>query len=128
MKLLYSNIENFDNYKIVNRNIYINFKYIFTTRYELSKGLMFKKSLPKDEGALFIMKENKVQKFWMKNTFIPLDIIFLDNNKKIIGFIKNTIPFDLTNYYINKPSKYVIEVNSGFVNRHNLRIGDNIIF
>lgn len=128
MKLLYSNIENFYNYEIVNRNIYIKFKYVFKTSYELAKGLMFKKSLPKDEGALFIMKENKIQRFWMKNTFIPLDIIFLDNNKKIVGFRENAIPHDLSSYSIDKPSKYVIEVNSGFVDRHNLQIGDNIIF
>ena len=128
MDLLYSYIEGFDNYEIVNRNIHINFKYIFKTSHELAKGLMFKRNLPKDEGALFIMKENTIQRFWMKNTFIPLDMIFLDINKKIIGFRENAIPHDLTSYSIDKPSKYVIEVNSGFIDRHNLQIGDNIIF
>lgn len=128
MDLLYSYIEGFDNYEIVNININIIFKYIFKTSHELAKGLMFQRNLPKDEGALFIMKENKIQKFWMKNTFIPLDMIFLDINKKIIGFRENAIPHDLTSYSIDKPSKYVIEVNAGFVDRHNLQIGDNIIF
>tara|TARA_B100001964_G_C13977521_1_gene484699 strand:- start:275 stop:661 length:387 start_codon:yes stop_codon:yes gene_type:complete len=128
MDLLYSYIEGFDNYEKININIHIIFKYIFKTSQELAKGLMFQRNLPKDEGALFIMKENKIQKFWMKNTFIPLDMIFLDINKKIIGFRENAIPHDLTSYSIDKPSKYVIEVNAGFVDRHNLQIGDNIIF
>ena len=128
MKLLYSEIENFSNYKIINKNIHIKFKYIFKSEYELARGLMYVKNLPLNEGALFMMKENKIQSFWMKNTYIPLDMIFVDKNKKIVGFIENAIPHDLSSYKIDLPSKYVIEVNAGFIKRHKLQKGDNIIF
>ena len=117
--------ENFINN--VEKIYHIDFKYVFSKPVDLQKGLMFKKNpLNENEGALFIMPENKIQKFWMKNTYIPLDLLFLDENGKVVGFIENTKPFDINNYTINKESKYVIELNSGFINRYNIKINNYI--
>jgi uncharacterized protein len=127
MKYLeYGIIESFEN-KIVKRNIYIDFEYIFRSKKELANGLMFVEKLSLNKGALFIMPKYKIQKFWMKNTYIPLDMIFLDREGIIVGFILGAKPHDENSYSIDKESKYIIETNSGFVKRHELEIGDKIV-
>lgn len=106
---------------------HIDFKYIFRDPVDLQKGLMFQKHpLNENEGALFIMPTNKIQNFWMKNTYISLDLLFLDEYGRVVGFIENTKPLDTSNYSINNESKYVIELNAGFIRSHNIKI-NNII-
>ena len=68
-------------------------------------------------------------KFWMKNTYIPLDIIFINKHKdnyKIIGYLENMVPKSLESRGIQKKSKYAIEVNAGTIKHLNLKIGDVI--
>ena len=93
---------------------------------ETAQGLMFVKNpLPKNSGYLF---ENP-SKFWMKNTYIPLDIIFINKHKdnyKIIGYLENMVPKSLESRGIQKKSKYAIEVNAGTIKHLNLKIGDVI--
>ena len=92
------------------------------------KGLMFvKEPLYSRYGMLFDMGY-KVNSMWMKNTFIPLDVIFLDKNMNIIGFKENNQPHSLKSISINKPSKYVLEMNAGTVKNFNLKIGHKIYF
>ena len=92
------------------------------------KGLMYVKNpLNSRYGMLFDMGY-KVNSMWMKNTFIPLDIIFLDKNMNIIGFKENNQPHSLKSISINKPSKYVLEMNGGTVRNFNLKRGDKIYF
>ena len=92
------------------------------------KGLMYvKKPLYSRYGMLFDMGE-KYNSMWMKNTYIPLDVIFLDKNMNIIGYKENNTPHSLKSISINKPSKYVLEMNAGSVNKFNLKIGDKIYF
>ena len=94
---------------------------------EKAQGLMFvKKPLPKNSGYLF---ENP-STFWMKNTYIPLDIIFINkykDNYKIVGYLENMVPKSLESRGIQKKSKYAIEVNAGTIKHLNLKIGDVII-
>ena len=121
----YLDNESFENN--IEKIYHIDFKYIYSEPTDLQKGLMFKKNpLNDNEGALFMMPENKIQKFWMKNTYISLDLLFLDENGKIVGFIENSKPFDINNYFINKESRYVIELNSGFIKRYNIKINNYI--
>jgi len=95
---------------------------------EAVKGLMYvKKPLNSRYGMLFDMGY-KVNSMWMKNTFIPLDIIFLDKNMNIIGFKENNQPHSLKSISINKPSKYVLEMNGDTVRNFNLKRGDKIYF
>ena len=92
------------------------------------KGLMYvKEPLHSRYGMLFDMGY-KINSMWMKNTFIPLDVIFLDKNMNIIGFKENNQPHSLKSISINKPSKYVLEMNGGTVKKFNLKRGDKIYF
>ena len=87
--------------------------------------MFVKNPLPKNSGYLF---ENP-SKFWMKNTYIPLDIIFINKHKdnyKIIGYLENMVPKSLESRGIQKKSKYAIEVNAGTIKHLNLKIGDVI--
>ena len=94
------------------------------------KGLMFvKKPLYSRQGMLFDMHpESTIHSMWMKNTYIPLDVIFLDENMKIIGYKENNQPHSLRKIKINKPSRYVLEMNGGNINKYNLKKGDKIYF
>jgi hypothetical protein len=87
---------------------------------------MFLKNIPRKAGALFCMPQTKIHKFWMKNTYVSLDLIFLDENYKVVGFIENAKPLDLSLLYINFPSKYVIEIRAGFVKETKLQVGNVI--
>jgi len=96
---------------------------------EIKKGLMFRKEkLGKNEGLLFDTGINKIQSFWMKNTFIPLDVLFLNSNFRVIGFVENTTPHSLDPVTINKKSCFVLEVNAGFVKENNVKKNDYIDF
>ena len=117
--------------KIISNNItktyYLNYRYIFRKPEELGKGLMYIKSpLPNDEVALFIMNSTKIQSFWMMNTYIPLDMIFLSKDGVVMGYYENARPHNLQQHKINFPSKYVIETNAGFVRKYNIEKGDII--
>ena len=70
----------------------------------------------------------KNNSMWMKNTYIPLDVIFLDENMIILGSIKDTIPLSLESISINKKSNNVLEMNAGSVNYFNMKIGKKVLF
>ena len=105
---------------------------IAKTSQEIRQGLMFiKEPLPKNEGMIFLMPYKRIHSFWMKNTYIPLDIIFIDKTKnknkfKIIGFNKNRKPLEEISKGINKPSHYVLEMNGGWIDKNKLNKGDII--
>ena len=95
---------------------------------ELQKGLMFRKDrLKNNEGILFPMTY-KINSMWMKNTYIPLDVIFLDDNMRIIGYVEDTVPLSLDSISIDKKSHNVLEMNAESVRYHNKQIGDKILF
>ena len=96
---------------------------------EITKGLMYRENLNENEGMLFIFDDENYQTFWMKNTLIPLDIIFIDKNFKIVD-IKNAVPCredPCTLYKSIKPAKYILEVNSNFTVGNDVKIGNKII-
>ncbi|MEI6805346.1 MAG: DUF192 domain-containing protein [Myxococcaceae bacterium] len=90
---------------------------------ELEKGLMFRKSMPENAGMLFIFPSEKIQTFWMKNTLIPLDMVFMDSQKKIVGIVYNATPQTLDLRSVDKPSQYVLEINAGQALMNHLQIG-----
>ncbi len=93
-----------------------------------ARGLMYRKSLPKMGGMLFIHDVEQIQSFWMKNTYIPLDMIFVNSDKVIVTIHPNTTPMKEWSYASMKPALYVVEVNAGFCARHGISEGDNIDF
>lgn len=95
---------------------------------ERAAGLMFRKFLDEDSGMLFIFDDEKTRSFWMKNTLIPLDIIFISRDFEIVD-IKYAVPCkeDPCVIYISKnPAKYVLEVNSNFTIKNGIAMGDAI--
>ena len=95
---------------------------------ERNKGLMYRTYIPDSVGMLFIFQEARELGFWMKNTQIPLDIMYADGNKKIISIQKNTKPFSEKSLPSKGIAKYAVEVNAGFSDRNNIKPGDAISF
>jgi uncharacterized protein len=99
---------------------------IADTDFDRQLGLMFRKSMEQNQGMLFIFPEESIQSFWMRNTYISLDMIFISANKKIITIHKNTTPLSDQSYRSTGPAKYVLEVDSGYTNRNRISIGDKV--
>ena len=116
-------------YKFYNGdNIHKIYGKVVKTDKEKIKGLMHRKDILKyNEGMLFPM-EYKINSMWMKNTYIPLDVIFLDDNMRILGYVVDTVPLSLKSISIDKKSNNVLEMNGGSVDKFNMIIGDKIIF
>ena len=89
---------------------------------------MYREHMADDAGMLFLMPEERVQSFWMKNTFIPLDIIFIRADLTVAGIVENAEPQTLTSRTVGKPSKYVLEVNAGWSQRHGVKTGSKATF
>lgn len=99
---------------------------------ERAMGLMYRKQMDDDAGMLFIFPDSQYRAFWMKNTLIPLDILYFDHNRKLINVSENTPPCKNTttrcpNYPSKKPAKYVLEINAGLSAKHGFKPGDEII-
>jgi hypothetical protein len=95
---------------------------------ERAKGLMFRSYLPDSVGMLFIFEEPDEHKFWMKNTSIPLDIIYVGPDKKIVSIAQNTQPYSEESILPYGLVQYVVEVNAGFTKSNNIQSGDAISF
>ena len=86
-------------------------------------GLMQRKSMPADHGMIFVFAEEQPLGFWMKNTLIPLDVIYLDAKGKVVS-IKKLEPLDLTAVDSDGPAKYAIEINRGAAAGAGVKVGD----
>lgn len=95
--------------------------------YERETGLMYRDSMKKDQGMLFIFEEEALREFYMKNTHFPLDIIFLDEDKRIINIARNTEPETLESINSDAPAKFVLEINGGLSDNWNLEKGDKLV-
>lgn len=90
---------------------------------ERNQGLMDVRDLPKSKGMLFIFEENEPRSFWMANTPLALDIIFVNEDHEIVRIHHNTTPFSEKNFESEKPAKYVIETNGGYCISHDIQEG-----
>jgi uncharacterized protein len=96
-----------------------------------AQGLMFRQELAQDKAMLFIYPRSGVYKFWMKNTLIPLDIVWLDRNKKVVFIAHNAPPCYIEECPLfgnNESSNYVLEINAGIAEKIGLETGDNARF
>ena len=96
--------------------------------YERQLGLMNRQSMEEMQGMLFIFPEERYQSFWMMNTLFSLDILFINSQKEIVTIHKNTIPLSEQSYPSSEPAIYVLEVNAGFCERHNVKLGDKVFW
>ena len=90
------------------------------------RGLMFRQSLPADGGMLFEYDPPQSIAFWMKNTFIPLDIIFIDANGVILNIAANTTPLSLVQLQSSGAARGILEVNADTTARFGIRAGDHV--
>ncbi len=94
----------------------------------MSKGLMNRKSLDRNNGMLFVFKEEGKRSFWMKNTYIPLSIAYIDRNG-IINEIYDMKPLDASTTYPSKrPAMYALEVNRDWFKKNNIISGCKVVF
>jgi uncharacterized membrane protein (UPF0127 family) len=91
-------------------------------------GLMYRKDMALDYGMIFIFPYSSPQSFWMKNTILPLDMIFISRDQKIVGIVEQAVPFSLDPRGVSTPSQFVLEINGGLAKRHGLRLGDVVRF
>jgi len=92
------------------------------------RGLMFRKSMPGDEGMLFIFEYPQIQSFWMRNTYIPLDIAFISDNGRIINILSMKPLDEGPRYRSLAPALYVIETNAGWFEANGIKTGDQVKF
>ncbi len=90
------------------------------------KGLMFRRTLRKDRGMLFIFDSDQFRFFWMKNTYIPLDMIFITSRLEVASIIRHARPLDETTVSSALPVKYVLEINAGEADRCKIKIGSRV--
>ncbi|WP_242119643.1 DUF192 domain-containing protein [Aestuariivivens sediminicola] len=99
---------------------------IADNEYETQTGMMYRSGMKDSQGMLFVFDDERPRSFYMKNTRIPLDIIYISEDKKIVSFQKNAKPFDETSLPSNAPAKYVLEVNAGLSDLWSIDIGNAI--
>ena len=96
------------------------------TEEEKKIGLMFRKTLAKNAGMLFLYKREAIRLMWMKNTFIPLDILFIDKNGVIKRVVKRTVPHSLATISSRQSVLAVLELKGGITSILNIKTGDRI--
>lgn len=95
---------------------------------ERTQGLMYRDNMKENEGMLFIFDFETEQSFWMKNTLISLDIIFVNKENKIVKIHKSTDTLSENSYPSGKPAIYVVEVISGYTEKFGITEGDKIVW
>jgi hypothetical protein len=93
-----------------------------------TRGLMWRKELPAGKGMLFIFPRDKVQGFWMQNTLISLDMLFIDSKGRVVGIIERAEPLTRTTRTVGIPSQYVLEVPGGWTQSVGVTRGSTVEF
>lgn len=89
-------------------------------------GLMFRTSLAPNKGMLFIAPQDRMWHMWMKNTLIPLDMIFIDNDGKVVKIVSDTRPQDLTLVSSDEPVRAVLEIGGGQAKNLGISVGNTV--
>jgi uncharacterized protein len=89
-------------------------------------GLMGRPVMEERQGMLFIFEEEWLASFWMRNTILSLDMIFINKQGKIVTIHKNTTPFSDNSYTATAMTLFVLEVNAGFTDRYGIKEGDMV--
>lgn len=99
---------------------------IAETDRDRQRGLMYRTSMPEDQGMIFVFRERREHPFWMHDTCIPLDMLFLDDDGTIVGIEENAPTLDDSTFTVGCPSRYVLEVNAGWSRRHGVKAGQRV--
>lgn len=112
-----------------NEKIQLNVEIADSTE-ERAKGLMEREKLPDGQGMLFVFTEEGQRVFWMKNTLIPLDLVFFNKDKEIVSVVQEMEPCktaECPRYESGAPAMYALELPAGFVAKHKIALGDKLI-
>ena len=93
---------------------------------ERAAGLMYIRSMEENQGMLFIFEDEQPRSFWMANTPLALDMLFVNEDLEIVTIHRNTQPFSQRNFTSEIEAKYVIEVNGGYTIRHDIQEGMSV--
>jgi len=99
---------------------------LVSTEHDTMRGLMYRTSMPEDHGMLFDLGVHEDHKFWMHNTCIPLDLLYIDDDGLIVGIVENAPTLDDTPRGVGCPSSYVLETNAGWARRHGVKAGQRV--
>lgn len=91
-------------------------------------GLQYRRELADDQGMLFLFPAEEVLTFWMKNTPIPLDMIFIGSDLKIVGIVRDAVPFSTTTRSVGVPSRFVLEIKGGLAKQKGIEVGAAVRF
>lgn len=91
-------------------------------------GLQYRRELAANRGMIFLFAHEAEQTFWMKNTPIPLDMIFINSDRRIVGIAEKAVPFSLDPRSVGRASQFVLEVNGGLSKRYGIKAGDSVRF
>jgi hypothetical protein len=101
---------------------------VVATEPKIERGLMYRRHLPLDAGMLFLMGKEKQWTFWMRNTLIPLDMIFIAKDMTVAGVVENAEPMTEVLRKVDRPSLYVLEVNAGWAKTAGVAAGAKVRF
>lgn len=100
---------------------------IAETDYEQETGLMYRKSMAENQGMLFVYDDERPRpNFYMKNTYIALDLLYISGENEVVDINKNAKPLDESSLPSHAPAKYVLEINAGLVDQSGIEIGDKV--
>ncbi len=99
---------------------------IARTERQMQRGLMFRDTLPENQGMLFVYKPERKARMWMKNTILSLDMVFINSDGVIINIAENTTPFSLETIDSGGPVRGVLELNAGQAPKHKFALGDKV--
>jgi len=103
---------------------------VAATPAQREKGLMFRRRLPDKKGMLFVFDKEDIYPFWMKNTNIPLDMIWIGEDKRVVFICERALPCKeaCASIMPAQAARYVLEVNAGFVRKYRIRVGEEVRF
>ena len=99
---------------------------IAATPEKRTRGLMWRDSLASDEGMLFVCDDARPRSFWMKNTLIALDIVFIGPDRRVVAIAEHTEPYSTRTIPSGAPARWVLEVNAGFCRTHGVTVGTEV--
>jgi uncharacterized membrane protein (UPF0127 family) len=96
------------------------------SEHDSMRGLMYRKSLGADRGMLFDLLVRDDHKFWMHNTCIPLDLLYIDEDGLLVGIVENAPTLNDESRGVGCPSRWVLEVNAGWSRQHGVKAGQHV--
>ncbi len=96
------------------------------TEHDIEKGLMYRRHMNDDHGMLFKLQEHTDHTFWMQNTCIPLDMLFIDDDGTVVGVVEGAAPLTTSTRSVGCESRYVLEMNAGWCRAHGVKPGQKV--